>query len=258
MDNDTLTSLPPSPIHEEDEKVYEEVNQENGRRRAIYELARIHRYSAYAFTSFLGLHWSTTGLIPLFEGREGGDRAILLARVAYQHAVCEKVLLAAAGGHVLSGIGLRLIRMSIHREWYGRARHAITSMSSTSATGYALSAIVACHVILNRLIPLYLEGDSSDVGLNYVAHGFARHKALSVVFYASLVSVGVYHVSTGFQRFLKMDVSKRTRRGLVVAWSSVGLAWLGSALLVIGRPVNAAPGLIAKYNRWYRCLWPGF
>ena len=77
-------------------------------------------------------------------------------------------------------------------------------LSFISASGYLFTITLAGHILVNRLLPLAVEGDSSDIGLTYVAHGFARHPALSWVSYVVFLGAASGHVVWGWARWLKI------------------------------------------------------
>lgn len=107
---------------------------------------------------------------------------------------------------------------------------------------------MAAHTLVNRWLPLWLEGGSSGVGLRYVAHGFAKHPLVANAGYGALVGVGVWHFVGGVARWLGVTqeqvteggdygVAKRRRRGRVVngVVAVVGGIWMAGGLGVVGR-----------------------
>ncbi|KLU90614.1 hypothetical protein MAPG_10466 [Magnaporthiopsis poae ATCC 64411] len=58
---------------------------------------------------------------------------------------------------------------------------------------------LVAHVASGMVLRL---GDSADVGLAYVAHGFARHPVVSWTAYAALLGLGVGHAVWGWARWL--------------------------------------------------------
>lgn len=57
-------------------------------------------------------------------------------------------------------------------------------------------------MLVNRLIPLWVEGGSSGVGLEFVSHGFAKHPVVAAVGYAALVGVGSWHFVMGWAKWM--------------------------------------------------------
>lgn len=125
--------------------------------------------------------------------------------------------------HVGAGVALRLLRRSQNlRRYYGGSdnKHPVAgaathtskkgaaaysgwpALSYISASGYVFSAVFATHVFMNRVLPLAVEGDSANVGLAYVAHGFARHGAVSWLAYAVLLTAGCGHMVWGWAKWV--------------------------------------------------------
>ena len=84
-------------------------------------------------------------------------------------------------------------------------------VSGTSALGFALTPLVAAHMFVNRITPLVVDGDSSGVGLGYVAHAFAKHPGVAFSAYVALVGVGAWHVAWGWAKWL--GLSPETAKG---------------------------------------------
>ncbi|KAK4143591.1 uncharacterized protein C8A04DRAFT_28786 [Dichotomopilus funicola] len=197
---------------------------------AIYYLTRIQRYSSYAFSVFGALHLATTSLIPLAARSVAASESyLLLAREIYQTPLSEPLLVALpALAHVGSGLALRLIRRShnLHRYYGGEQSSAALSAAAAktgsssrqppksylrrgwplfsyiSASGYVFAGVLAAHAFLNRGLPLLVEGDSANVGLAFVAHGFARHGAVSWLAYAVMLGAGCGHMVWGWAKWI--------------------------------------------------------
>ncbi|KAK4102364.1 DUF1691-domain-containing protein [Parathielavia hyrcaniae] len=196
---------------------------------AIYYLTRIQRYSSYTFSLFGALHLATTSLIPLAaQSVPASESYLLLAREIYQTPLSEPLLVTLPiVAHVGAGVALRLLRRSHNlRRYYGdnhphHHRQDPTNPSPTtplksnqggysgwptlstiSASGYMFAAVLAAHVFMNRGLPLWVEGDSANVGLAFVAHGFARHGAVSWLAYGVLLGAGCGHMVWGWARWL--------------------------------------------------------
>ena len=73
--------------------------------------------------------------------------------------------------------------------------------SATSIAGWLLLPPLAAHAIVLRVVPLYVDGGSADVGLQYVSHGFNYHGRigwwLNSIYYAGFVGVASWHVVNG-------------------------------------------------------------
>lgn len=202
-----------------------------------------------------------------------------MTREIYQTPLTEPLLIALPViAHLGSGIALRLIRRRENVRRYGGATPAMyalhqsrkmeDSMSSLrsnpssgswspwpqlswiSASGYAFSLFFGAHMFLNRVLPKAVDGDSSNIGLAYVAHGFARHPVVSWAAYIGLIGVASGHMIWGSAKWLGLSpstdgwygrssvlVDKTTRRqrrrkwvavqgmvvGMIAAWAIGGL-----------------------------------
>ena len=188
---------------------------------------RLQRYSSYTFSLFATLHLATTSIIPLVaRSVPASESYLLLAREIYQTPISEPLLVAVPIlAHVGSGIAIRLLRRSQNIQRYGGATpgvHALhrsktdgsvssrgaaawspwPAFSYISASGYAFDLLLLAHMAMNRALPLAVEGDSANIGLAYVAHGFARHPAVSWLAYTGLLVLGCGHMVWGWSKWL--------------------------------------------------------
>ncbi|VUC34106.1 unnamed protein product [Clonostachys rosea] len=235
-------------------------------RGAIYYLTRIQKYSSYAMSLFTTLHISNVSLIPAATGSvDASETYLLMTREIYQTSIAEPLLvILPVVAHVGSGVALRLLRraQNVRRYgdrglWTGRGSHGNTTspwpeMSFISISGYAFMIFYSGHVLMNRLLPLAVEGDSSNVGLAYIAHGFARHPFVSWFSYIGLIGVGAGHMVWGTARWLGLApstrgwlkprnktvsvvVDRKTRRQRRRRWLGVqGMTVLVAALWAVG------------------------
>ncbi len=110
-----------------------------------------------------------------------------------------------------------------------------------------LYPLLAGHVFVNRILPLKIQGDSSGVGLGYVAHGFAKHPLIATLGYTFLVTVGSWHIVGGAAKFLRISSEyvteggdygrrKRAKRSRVLNTLAACVAgvWLLGGLGVVG------------------------
>ncbi|KAI0018106.1 DUF1691-domain-containing protein [Xylariomycetidae sp. FL0641] len=253
-----------------------------GGRGPIFYLMRIQRYSSYAFSLFAGLHITNTSIIPLvYRSVPYSEPYLLMARELYQTPVGEPLLVAIpAVAHVVSGLAIRLLRRRQNLRRYGGAtpavvpqRHASkTSFAAAAAgpgpetpspwppmyalnvSGYVLTLAVAAHVAANRVLPLAVEGDSSNIGLAYVAHGFADHPLTSWAAYAVLLAFGAGHMVWGWARWLDLapprgwartTVDRPLRRRRRKVWLSIQAA----AIAVAGLWAAGGLGVVARAGR---------
>lgn len=140
---------------------------------------------------------------------------LLLAREIYQTPLSEPLLVALpVVVHIGAGIATRLIRRSQNlKRYYGDDHHhrkgsvpakqtptlrsGWPTFSYIAASGYGFTAIFAAHAFMNRGLPLLVEGDSANIGLAFVAHGFAKHPVISWTSFVSLIGLGVGHMVWG-------------------------------------------------------------
>jgi hypothetical protein len=141
------------------------------------------------------------------------------------------------------------------------------AFNNISASGYFFAILLSSHVIMNRVLPLIIDGDSSNIGLGYVAHGFARHAPSAWISYILLLSVGVGHMVWGMARWLnlappanwkRITFDKPTRKSRRRAWwavnaTAVSLAvlWAAGGLGVVARAGPAQGWLATVYDRIY-------
>jgi hypothetical protein len=117
---------------------------------------------------------------------------------------------------------------------------------------------------VNRVLPLWYEGGSANVGLEYVSHGFAKHPVISFAGFTALVSVGSWHIVWGWAKWLGLSPAQvtqggyegqmqRKRRFYVVNGIAALVAglWLAGGLGVVGRGGEATGWLAKEYDELY-------
>ncbi|KAK4133517.1 DUF1691-domain-containing protein [Trichocladium antarcticum] len=264
----------------------------------IYYLTRIQRYASYTFTLFSALHLATTSLIPLAaRSVPASESYLLLAREIYQTPLSEPLLVTLPVlAHVGAGIALRLLRRAHNRRRYhgdkpplataartgtgtGTVRDCWPAVSWIAASGYVFAGVLGAHVFLNRALPLLVEGDSANIGLAYVAHGFARHGATSWLAYAVLLGAGCGHMVWGWARWtglaqgagwrlqrptgnaLADRAEKKRRRRRLFAVNAVAAAvaavWAAGGLGIVARGGETLGWVGTLYDGLYSKL-PGF
>ncbi|PFH56029.1 hypothetical protein XA68_17183 [Ophiocordyceps unilateralis] len=243
----------------------------NGGRGAIFYLTRLQRYSSFATAFFASIHLVNVSLIPLAtRSVPGSETYLLMTRELYQTPLAEPLVVALpVVAHVGAGVALRLLRRWQNMRRYGAATPAMyalhrtrttsskdsvrlwPSLSYVSASGYALTVLYAAHVAVNRVLPLVVEGDSSNIGLAYVAHGFARHPGLALAAYAGLIAIACGHMVWGAARWLGLAdgrSSKRRRMGVHAAAAGMTALWAAGGLGVVARGGAAKGWIAAAYD----------
>lgn len=176
---------------------------------------------------FTSLHLANVSLIPaVTRSVPASESYLLMTREIYQTTFSEPLLVAIPViAHVGSGIALRLVRWQQNRRRYGRSTSSMYALhksrddprhvriwptfSYISASGYAFTVFYSAHAFMNRILPLVADGDSSNIGLAYVAHGFARHPVLARIAYLGLITIGSGHMVWGMAKWLGYAPSMR-------------------------------------------------
>lgn len=219
---------------------------------------------------------------------------LLLAREIYQTPLSEPLLVGLPmAAHVGAGVALRVLRRGQNlRRYYddGGEKTARTAAAAAlvrgwpafswiAASGYALTGAVAAHVVVNRGLPLLVDGDSANIGLAYVAHGFARHPATSWAAYAVLLVAGCGHMVWGWAKWLgsaqaagwaldrhtgnaavdKANRKRRRRRLLAINAASAAavVVWAAGGLGVVARGGETLGWVGKLYDGLYEKV-PGF
>ncbi|KAI1391781.1 DUF1691-domain-containing protein [Hypoxylon trugodes] len=255
-------------------------------RGPIFYLSRIQRYSSYTFSFFAGLHIANTSIFPLvYQSVPYSEPFLLMARELYQTRFTEPLLITLpVVAHITSGVAIRLLRRRQNLTRYGGAtpgvwpvnhpnassfsyKHIWPPLSYISASGYLFVGLLASHVGMNRVLPLVVDGDSSNIGLQFVSHGFARHPLPPWIAYSLLLSVGVGHMVWGWAKWFnltppanwkKTTIDKRLRRSRRRAWWGVqGVAvtvaalWAAGGLGIVARAGPVEGWLATVYDNIY-------
>lgn len=244
------------------------------RSRIPSALLALQKYSTIPPALYLIGHYANTAVIPLFtRSTASAEQSLLLTRPYYQSFPLEPlVIFAPIVAHVASGLSLRVYRRFQAAKRYGAETHAerqkITRalwprLSLTSALGYALYPMMVAHVIVNRVTPLKVHGDSSSVGLRFFSYGVQRHPWLASIGYAVMVSAASWHLVGGAAKFLRLTreyvteggnygVSKRKARSRMInaVAAAVASIWALGGLAVIGRGVGAPTPSIWETKQW--------
>ncbi|WYZ39042.1 hypothetical protein EsH8_III_000956 [Colletotrichum jinshuiense] len=220
---------------------------------AVFYLTRIQKFSSYLIPVFTSIHLANTSIIPLIaRSVPASETYMLLSREIYQTSLTEPLLVGLPiFAHITSGIALRLVRRSqnlrryggntpgmyaLYRAQTGKTSRSLTSNSTNSAgriwpplsyislSGYAFTVLLVAHVGINRVLPLRVEGDSSNIGLAFVSHGFARHPLISWVAYTGLLALGCGHMVWGAAKWLGL--------------APTAMGWSGSGTNVVDKKVR--------------------
>jgi hypothetical protein len=233
-------------------------------------VSRIQRYSSYTFTAFAGLHLASTSIIPLiYQSVPYSEPFLLMTREIYQTPLTEPLLVGLPiAAHILSGLALRLVRRSQNLKRYhagatpgmyalhhhsNNATRIWPEFSYVSLSGCAFVGLLGAHVAMNRILPLVVEGDSSNIGLQYVSHGFAKHGLPAWVAYSLLLGVGCGHMVWGWAKWLgvappmgwkpvKTAAEGQLRKRRIRTWWVIN----GVAVLVTGVWVAGGLGVVAR------------
>lgn len=166
-------------------------------------LTGTQKYSAYLFTAFLGLHATTVIVAPLF-GMDTANKTLSFTRAIYHAPYVENILVyGAIVAHLLSGWGLRIRKMVHDYQKYGQLKTS-KYISKISLTGMMFTPIIAGHILVTRLVPLYVSGDSSYVSLDYIGHLADHHRILGNFALFGIATITGLHVSAGLKKFLNV------------------------------------------------------
>lgn len=141
--------------------------------------------------------------------------------------------------------------LPLHRGDNSRSQQRIwPPLSWISVSGYVFTVTVGLHAFVNRVLPLLVEGDSANIGLAYVSHGFARHPAVAWVAYGSMLVAGCGHMVWGWARWLGVADkaglwtigTREVRRSERRTWLTIN----GVVVLVTGLWAAGGLGIVAR------------
>jgi len=247
-----------------------------------------HRYSSYALSGFLGLHAINVCIVPLvtiFSNNETAlskiDNGFMITRYLYRPSESAEIafILCPLAIHVVTGLILRARRIYYERNLYGEgllAWHArqtrinrakglswpriralpTLGYSSTAATGWATWIFVGLHAFTTRYLPWKYAGDG-ETSVTIVSHALQKHPALTYSIYSGLIGFGVFHIISGWGRWLKFTFTPRGCRYknyIVLGMITVSLV----SLVRIGRLRIFSRAVKLEYDRLYQHLWGAF
>lgn len=223
------------------------------------------------------MHITNTSILPLCtRSVAASENYLLLTRPYYQSPFLEPLLISIPLAiHITSGVLLRIHRRNAAIRRYGSAslppptshtEHRNHSrqlrfwpvMSYSSISGYILTPLVLGHVFVNRILPWWIEGSSSGVGLGFVSHGFAKHPVVAWTGYSALIGIAAGHITWGWAKWLNLtpdgNHSKRSRRRWWKINASAALLaalWMAGGLGVIARGGKASGWVGRGYDELY-------
>lgn len=242
-------------------------------------LTRIQRYSSYAFSAFAVAHIANTSLIPLATGSvQASEGSLLLTRPYYQSwPIAEPFLIILPlAAHISSGLALRLYRRNVNARRYGAETRSEKkqyrdklwpAVSGISKLGFAAMPLLAGHVFVNRAVPLDFPGGSTNIGLSYVSHAFAKHPVVSFAGFAALISVTVFHTTWGWAKWLgftpdqstavgyERQMAKKRRWYVINAVAAATTAlWMAGGFGIVGRGGEAGGWVGRMYDEMYQSI----
>ncbi|KAI5283110.1 RNA methyltransferase tRNA(m5U54)methyltransferase, partial [Ascosphaera aggregata] len=251
-------------------------------------LSSVQKYSTLGPCIFLGFHLANTSLIPLVtRSIPESESYVLFTREVYQASRIEHAMITAPViAHVLSGMLRRILRQRRHARLFGIApSKKLNSLQPglQGKLGYALATLLGVHVIANRVVPLYVDGGSSNISLAYVSYGLQKAPWFMGLAYISLIGTTAWHLIGGSafycgwkdviewpewkntsRHLTKSDrkssaiverESRRRRRWLIVSTMATVLTvtWL-AGLKMIGDNKSYASWEVAEWDKLYKSI----
>ena len=240
-----------------------------------FNLLRItQRYSSYVFTGFFGVHILNNVVVPLTTWAQKSalgavstiDSAFEGTRKVYRptRAVEFGLIFIPLAVHVGSGLLLRANRLKTlypqgilpwHREKtranaasglsYPHLRAMPTfGLSDIAASGYITAACVVFHIFMVRYLPWKF---SMDASITLVTRALQKHPRVYYAFHYTLLSAGLFHIISGWGRWLKLTASPRSVLIKNAVVTVVNLSWVAS-LIRVGY-LEVPDILISRYDK---------
>lgn len=211
--------------------------------RAIRVASFVQKFTVLPFSLFTMLHLSSVVVTPAVFGVEAGNDMIVMGRELYQIPAVELGILISVSCHVIGGISANLLKKYLRYLKYGTSKKAKSNVSLSkksddrgqpdideglggvasllglgtrksltarwfgvsplSFSGYLLLLLLAGHVYYERVGPLLAHGDSGFVDLGFVSKAMHQKGAQVGISLFLLVATGSYHISAGWNWFLK-------------------------------------------------------
>lgn len=213
VENEELKQVSPIPIYldeaaKKDADLFEESQERSILKKILVALQKVQKYSAYVFTSFVGIHAiSVIGVPGIGISLDRSQEVFELGRAVYLSfpGFELSVIIGSSICHVAAGIGARMVRFLLRRQRginitsrgentpiiKSEAREDIGLGGITSLiglgyrksivskympgvtplqfSGYVFIPLLIYHFCKFRYAPLQLEGDSSLISLNYIS-----------------------------------------------------------------------------------------
>ena len=245
-------------------------------------LQTTQRYSSYTFSGFVGIHILNNVVIPLATWSQSSSLAVSTIDSAFEHTrkvyrpspVVEfGLVFIPLAVHVASGLLLRTYRFKSlypqgivkwHRQElqknaatdlsYPRLRAIPTfGLSDVAASGYITAFCVIFHILMVRYLPWKYDVESS---IAVVTRPLQKHPRIFYTFYYSLLSAGVFHIISGWGKWLKLTTTPRSilvKNALVTV---VNFSWV-AALVRVGC-LQIPQMLSTQYDALYGLLFRRF
>ncbi|CUM54747.1 uncharacterized protein AC631_01785 [Debaryomyces fabryi] len=254
--------------------------------KILFYLLKVQKYSAYTFSSFLGLHLTSVVIVPgLGVPMLLGQEIFEMSRAVYQSIPYFEnlVIIGSSVCHIFSGIGIRIIRNYIKS---GQNHHSklvhepviknderddiglggitgliglgyrksmisrlIPGLSPLLFSGYLLLPLIGYHFTKFRHIPNVIDGDSSLINLEYITYYLNKsplEKVGNAINYIALMGLVVVGSYHFVSGFLKLN-HKYSLNYKKLGYSFIGgLSILGCISLVRFKSLPLAEGFIGK------------
>jgi hypothetical protein len=240
-------------------------------------LQTTQRYSSYVFSGFFGIHVINNVIVPLATWGQGQnalqiDSAFGVTRRIYRPSALIEfgVVFVPLVVHVASGVILRFYRLkSLYPkgigEWHREKTrgniaanvshphlHAIPTfgLSDVASAGYITAFCVAFHVVMVRYLP------SANVSITIVTRAMQKHPRIFYTFYYSLFSAGVFHIVSGWGKWLKLTTTPRSILVKNAVVAVINFSWI-AAIIRVGS-LGIPESLLRQYDAVYSRFWKQF
>lgn len=254
-------------------------------------LYRAQKYSAYGFSAFLGIHACLVIVVPALSIASGSfaSQTFSLARAVYLDIPgFEPIMIyGSLALHLASGIFGRIWRLyrgyarpktpradmviqdgsredvglggvsSLFGMGYRTASIArwIPGLLPLAFSGYVLIPLLAIHFWKFKIIPMTIDGDLSNVSLDYVAFSATQGTDLKMIanqlLLYSLVIITSYHVVSGWLRYGRRFSIKWKRAAYAIIATAGALTWSSLRNITKHFGEEATSGYLAStYSRY--------